>query len=175
MNSTSHPDAFVQHVVDSQMRIYAYILTLLPDANEASDVLQQTNLALWRDVQRFTEGTSFAAWSLRVAYFKVLEHREKQNRERRRFKDSLLETLAEEAQALDGDHQERLEAMRQCLEKLPPEHSDLVRKRYYENQEVRAIAASNGHTANAVANSLYRIRRSLWTCIQSRLGLKGDV
>ena len=58
---------------------------------------------LWRDAHRFEEGTSFIAWAFRVAYFMVLEHREKSQRLRRRFRDTVLDSLAEEAQFLVED------------------------------------------------------------------------
>ena len=33
--------------VKNQRRIYGYILTVVPDCNEADDLFQQTSLVLW--------------------------------------------------------------------------------------------------------------------------------
>jgi RNA polymerase sigma-70 factor (ECF subfamily) len=171
---TSRSEAFVELVVTNQRRLYGYILTLLPDPNEASDVLQQTNVALWRDSHRFAEGTNFIAWAFRVAYFMVLEHREKSQRFKLRFSDTVLDNLAQEAQSFAEDDAARLSAMRLCVEQLPPTQQELVRRRYFEGEAVGGIAKSLGQTANALANSLYRIRRALWDCIHRRLTTEGD-
>lgn len=163
----------MDEVIASQRRLFAYILTLLPDPNEASDVLQQTNMALWRDSGRFSEGTSFIAWAMRTAYFKVLEHRQTTGRNRRRFSESLLENLAEESSGYAAEEEnERLIAMRRCLEGLPPQQQELLRRRYIHGESVRALAASKGQGANALATALFRIRRGLWNCIQLRLKME---
>jgi RNA polymerase sigma-70 factor, ECF subfamily len=166
-------ERFVEEVIASQPRLFAYILTLLPDPHDASDVLQQTNMALWRDSGRFVEGTNFVAWALRTAYFKVLEHRQKSGRNRRRFSETMLENLARESQVYVGEQEDdRLAAMRQCLETLPARQREMLRRRYGQGESVRALAASQGQAASALATALFRIRRALWNCIQQRLSVE---
>lgn len=171
MVSTDRSDEFAEAIIASQRRLYAYILTMLPDSNEASDVLQQTNMAIWRDASRFVEGTNFIAWAFRIAYFKVLEHREKSNRSRLRFCESTLENLSRETESrlADEDEESRLTAMRQCVDQLPERHRELIHRRYYRGETVGSLAASTGKSANALANSLFRIRKALWNCIHRRL------
>ena len=41
-------ERFVTSLTDSQDLLYAYILSLFPDVDLARDVLQETNLVLWR-------------------------------------------------------------------------------------------------------------------------------
>jgi RNA polymerase sigma-70 factor, ECF subfamily len=173
MDSITRSEQFVEEVVASQRRLYAYILTLVPDPNDASDVLQQANMALWRDSERFVEGTNFIAWAFRIAYFKVLEYREKKQRNRRRFRETLLEDLAQESEIYSLESEDgRLAAMRHCLESLPGKQQELIQRRYSHGESVQALAAANGQAANALANALYRIRRALWNCIERRLALE---
>jgi RNA polymerase sigma-70 factor (ECF subfamily) len=173
MESITKSEQFVEEVVASQRRLYAYILTLVPDPNDASDVLQQTNMALWRDSERYQAGTNFIAWAFRIAYFKVLEYREKKQRDRRRFSDALLEDLAQESEAYSAENEDgRLAAMRDCLKALPARHQELVQRRYSRGESVQSLAASSGQAANTLANSLYRIRRALWNCIQRHLAVE---
>jgi RNA polymerase sigma-70 factor (ECF subfamily) len=173
VESINRSEQFAADVVASQRRLYAYILTLLPDPNDASDVLQQTNMALWRDAERFEPGTNFIGWAFRVAYFKVLEYRTKVQRERRRFRDTLLEDLAQESEAYSLENENaRLSAMMRCLESLPAKQRELVRRRYTMGESVQTLAASSGQAANALANALFRIRRALWNCIQRNLAME---
>jgi RNA polymerase sigma-70 factor (ECF subfamily) len=170
LDSITRSEQFVEEVVASQRRLYAYILTLVPDPNDAGDVLQQTNMALWRDSGRFQQGTNFIAWAFRIAYFKVLEHRKRMQRDRQRFRDTLLEDLAQESAAyLLKSEDARLTAMKHCLQSLPEKQQELVRRRYSMGESVQALATSSGQAANALANALYRIRRALWNCIEQRM------
>ncbi len=66
---------FVRLLTRSQSSLYTYIYSLLPDANQAEDLLQETNTTLWQKASDFEPGTSFMAWSCQVAYYKVLTQR----------------------------------------------------------------------------------------------------
>jgi RNA polymerase sigma-70 factor (ECF subfamily) len=168
MSTLHRSERFVELVVDHQRRLYAYILTLVPDPDVAWDVLQQTNLVLWRDAERFDENTNFYAWACRIAYFQVLNHRDRRRRDRLRFGDNLLEQLGGELQS-EVAGADRMLAMRQCVEQLAGDQRDLLRRRYHLNESAAAIANTTGRTTAAVANRLYRIRTALMDCIQRRL------
>ena len=56
-------EQFVRNLTDCQPRLYAFILSLLPNRDDASDVLQDTNLVIWRRSAEFTDGTNFVAWA----------------------------------------------------------------------------------------------------------------
>ena len=166
---TPHRDNdFVELIVSHQRRLYAYILTLVPDADRACDVLQQTNLVLWRDADRFHAGTNFHAWACRVAYFQVLDYREQVRRDRLRFSQELLEELACELQSDADCEPNRLIAMRKCVGELPADQRDLLGHRYQRGESVSIIAASMGRTQASIANCLYRIRVALLHCIERR-------
>lgn len=160
---------FAELVLANQRKLYAYILTLVPDADSASDILQQTNVVLWRDSDRFSEGTNFLSWAFRVAYFQVLDYREKRQRDRLRFNKDLFEDLAAESERSSDSSDLRLEALRKCLADLPPKQRDLVQSRYGEGQSVADIAKVRGQTAGSLATFLHRIRRALLDCVERRV------
>ena len=68
-------DEFIVHLTACQNRLYAYVFSLLPDRERRRDVLQETNLVLWRKSDQFMAGTDFGAWACKVAYFEVLAER----------------------------------------------------------------------------------------------------
>ena len=55
-----------------QRQLYLFILTLLPNPNDADDVLGDVNTLLWTKADDFEPGTNFTAWAYRVAHFEVL-------------------------------------------------------------------------------------------------------
>ena len=60
MSDCQDHDAFTAQLVAVQRRLYAYILTALPNLQDADDVLQETNATLLRSRESFASGTEFA-------------------------------------------------------------------------------------------------------------------
>jgi RNA polymerase sigma-70 factor (ECF subfamily) len=172
MDKPLHADDFIRQLTAAQTSLYAYILTLLPDRAAAQDVLQETNLTLWRKLADFQPGTSFMAWGCRVAYFQVLNHRRRMKRDRLVFDDQLLDSLAErQAERMEqADHREL--ALKKCLESLPAAQRSLIQRRYAPDGSVQEIAEAEGKSAGAISQMLYRIREALLNCIQGSLAIK---
>ena len=64
---------FLRLFLQNQRRIYAYVLTLLPNRADADDVFQEASLVLWDKFDESSPPDDFAAWGCRIAYFKVLD------------------------------------------------------------------------------------------------------
>ena len=169
MDELSSVDEFVGRLTAAQTSLYAYVLTLLPDRAAAQDVLQETNLTLWRKVGEYRPGTSFMAWACRVAYFLVLNHRRRIKRDRLVFDDELLDLLAERQMERMEETDRREEALRSCLEHLPPGQRRLIEERYAAGGSVQELATREGKSVGAVSQMLYRIREALLNCIQGTL------
>src|SRR5262245_41559176 len=62
---------FLRLFLKNERRLYAYVLTLLPNRTDAEDVLQEATLVLWDKFDDEHPPDDFAAWGCRIAYFKV--------------------------------------------------------------------------------------------------------
>ncbi|CAN5439778.1 sigma-70 family RNA polymerase sigma factor [soil metagenome] len=163
-------DEFVHLMTSFQPRLYGYILSLLADSEAAHDVLQETNLVLWRKAGDFTLGTNFKAWAFRTAHFQVMAHRQRQIRNRLVFDDDLVATFAHEADDHDDDYfVHRQKALVTCIEKLAERQRDVVLERYFKDRAVAEIAARLKMAANAVSQLLFRARQNLIDCVQREL------
>lgn len=160
---------FIQLLTSSQSRLYGYILSLLYDADQANDVLQQTNVILWEKEEEFSLGSNFIAWSFRIAYFQVLAHRKQLQRERLSFDNELLADLAKVSGELEETFEARQRIMRQCLKKLNPRQNEIIHRRYQSNSTLESIAAETENTVNAVKQLLFRARSALARCINHGL------
>ncbi|MCA9013773.1 MAG: RNA polymerase subunit sigma-70, partial [Planctomycetaceae bacterium] len=87
-------ESFVQLLTAHQSVLYAYIRSLLPDIEAVQDVLQETNLVLWRRSEEFEAGTNFVAWACKVAYFQVLAFYRDHKRDSMVFNIELVSMLA---------------------------------------------------------------------------------
>ena len=56
-------DDFVQQLTANQNRLYGYIFSLLGDHHRANDVLQETNMVLWRKAAEFQTDRDFIPWA----------------------------------------------------------------------------------------------------------------
>jgi RNA polymerase sigma-70 factor (ECF subfamily) len=170
---TPPPDeAFVLELTSCQRRLYAYVFSLLGSHDQTLDVVQETNMVLWRRASEFEPGTHFIAFAFRIAHFQVLSLRQRVHREKLLFDDQLLGEIAERIQQ-DVHDEERQRILEKCIEKLAPQHRDLVRLRYAEGSSVEAVAAKLNKTIGSVAMVLHRIRMSLIRCVDRSLAKGG--
>lgn len=146
------PEAAFTSLLDAhQHRLLAWLLALTGDPVEARDVLQQTNLVLWRKAGQFIPGTSFSAWAFRVAQFEFLSWRQKKGRERLIFDDSLLDGVAAAMDEVDAAAEARHAALDACLPKLPARQREVIVRRYLHGERVDTIGSTLNLPANAVS------------------------
>ena len=167
--SAERVERFVALIGLHQNRIQRFVLSLVPNLADADDVLQNTNLFLWREFHRFTPGTDFVAWASSVAFHEVLAWRKKHGRDRLVFSDQFLTAVKDEVTASADLIEARAQVLSRCVERLPPAQRELVRKRYTAGGTVDAIAAEAGRTTDAVYRMLSRIRQSLRECVARSL------
>ena len=71
---------FVQLLLASQRRLYAFIRAQVRSRNDADDLLQQTSAVLWEKFADFQPDGDFARWACGVARLEVLTHLRNQRR-----------------------------------------------------------------------------------------------
>jgi RNA polymerase sigma-70 factor (ECF subfamily) len=163
---------FLDYFLKARRRIFAYIYTLLPNAVDAEDVLQEVSKLLW---EKFDEGNppdDFVAWACRIANYKVREHRRSQRRWQCMFSDAMCQRLAatiDEQQSAELFLDQRQEALAGCLAKLAATDRALLTERFREGASVRSVAEAFGRTTDAVYKILARIRERLHDCVERTL------
>ncbi len=167
----SSPDLFVQLFLQHERRLFGYIFSLMQNREDAEDVFQETSTLLWEKFNEFEIGTSFMAWSCKVAYFKVLEHRKKKKRQKVIFSDALMEVLTNEIIEMEDDLQEQSQMLEQCVQELPAEDRLLIRYRYAPHGTTKATAEKVHRSVPTVRKELRRIHRMLLLCVNRRMGL----
>jgi RNA polymerase sigma-70 factor (ECF subfamily) len=164
----SAQDDYVQLMINCQSRLYSFILSLVCHAEYASEVLQETNLVLWKKCDQFEPGTNFVAWAFQIARYQVMAHRQRLGRDRHVFDDDALDNVAAAFEPVAEDKDDRLVALAHCMKKLSDDGRSLLKQRYGEGTPVKSIAAELGQTANRIAVRLHRLRAALMDCILKR-------
>ncbi len=69
--SSKDPSAeFIQLLTGSQSRLFAYSVSMMGNRQQAQEVMQETNLVMWRKADQFEIGTNFPPGCLRSPTFK---------------------------------------------------------------------------------------------------------
>jgi RNA polymerase sigma-70 factor (ECF subfamily) len=161
--------AFVAQLTGCQSTLYSFIVALLGSAENAGDILQETNIALWNKANDYDASKPFLPWAYTFARFQVMAWRKRQSRNRLVLDDELLAAVATKFET-EGDQREcRTEALERCLSSLPEGQRGLLDARYVDGESVKSIASRMGKVENVISASLYRIRKSLMQCVRIRL------
>jgi RNA polymerase sigma-70 factor (ECF subfamily) len=164
-NGEKNPERFVRLLGRYQQRVYSFILTLVPHWADADEVLQETNIVLWRNFSEFKPDTDFVRWANQVAYFEVLKFRRRQQKDHLFFSDAFVEEVAAEVMEMSETLQLQRDRLAGCLQKLSDRDRTLIHLRYDEGSSVKRVAEQLGRSADSVYKSLGRVRRMLIDCI----------
>jgi RNA polymerase sigma-70 factor (ECF subfamily) len=158
-------DAFVRLLGQNQRRVFVYVMSMVANWNDAEEIVQETNLVLWREFAEFQPGTNFTAWACKVAFHQVLAWRKRVRRDRLEFSTAFLEAVAQEATVAADTLEDRTQYLARCMERLPTDRRQLLRLRYSDGLAIEAIAEKLGRSEQAVYRALSRIRRVLHECV----------
>lgn len=158
---------FLRLFLHAQADIFRYVCALLPCPHDATDVVQETALALWENFDRYDRTRPFVPWALRFALNKARQHAEKTGRLPRLLQDeSLLAVLMEEQHAQRTQLNRRHERLHCCLQKLPRNSAELLENYYWKRTPIERLAALGNVSIDAAYKRLQRVRMQLLHCIQ---------
>jgi RNA polymerase sigma-70 factor (ECF subfamily) len=162
-------EVLVRLLTRHQEELFRYIYGLLPNEEDAKDVLQETSVALYRKSAEYEPGKPFLAWAYRFAYLEVLKQRERNQRGTRHLRADLVERLAREREGYDPVLQTRLHALDHCLEELPAADRDLIGRCYQGKTRIEELVHQIGTSRRTLFRKLERIRRLLFDCVSRRV------
>lgn len=169
MISPDRAEEFVFLLARHERPLGAYVMTMVPHAQDADDILQEAKVVMWRSFAQFQTGTNFGAWARKVAFHQVLAFRKRKHRDRLDFSEDFLRTVADEAETSAEHLEQRERLLHECIAKLPTDHRETLHLRYQENLSLEEMAARLGRTAGALYRLLSRVRHVLHDCVTKNL------
>lgn len=158
-----------QLLMEAQSPLYSFIYSLLGRSEAASDVLQETNLALLEKADLYDYNRSFMSWACRFAHLQVMAYRKRIGRDRLWFSDELVHSLAQDQTSNLPATTTRLSLLAECVAKLRPEHRVMLQQLYEEGLSYSEIAENLGKKVGGLGSALYRIRRVLHECVTRKI------
>lgn len=167
-------DAFARLFAAHDRWLFAYLVTLLSDPQQAEEVFQEVCVILWREHETFQLGTDFVKWASVIAHNQVRKFRRQARRGGYQLSDAALEKIADETARTADLFDYRREALRSCIAKLPEDDRELVERCYSASSaSFKGVAKDLGRPLNTVYKALNRIRRVLHQCIDRNLSTEG--
>ena len=152
-----------------QPRLYGFILKRLANRDQASEVLQRTNLVICQKASDYRPGTSFEAWTFTIARFQLMAWRKNQSRNRLVFSDTVYEQIDGKTERSEVDDDERVDVLKDCVKQLNVDEIKLLKQRYREDLSLATIASTMNMSLDAIGMRLSRVRKKLGACVERRL------
>lgn len=153
----------------AQKRVYAYLLMLVHNHNDAEDLLQETASVLWEQYHQYDPRGSFAAWAIGIARHKALDFLKQKRTSRPFLSDDFYDDISTLAEAESQNTDQRVKALRNCVKKLSSENQALLQLRFEKGIPVKRISQMSQHSADAIYKKISRIYSHLYSCIHRTL------
>lgn len=174
MAKQSAQEEFVHLLTQHQTELRGFILASLGNYANSQDVLQRTNVTLWKKVDEFRPGAPFLPWAFAIARFEILAFLRDHRRDRLTFMPDVAEMMCDASQSIAEEMCDREFALRGCIEQLSNENRSIVDRRYAQDQPIASIAKATERSIDGVKSLLLRIRKSLASCVERKLSLAGE-
>ncbi len=149
--------------------LHAFVAGRSRDAFEASDVVQDAMLEVWRRAGDFESRSSVKTWMFAIARNKLIDRTRKGARTV--LTDEPPETVDE------GPSAEELVAraddavvLRGCMDKLSEAHRSVIHLAYFEDLAYRDIAEVEGVPTGTVKTRVHHAKKLLLACVEAARG-----
>ena len=161
---------YVRH--ETELRSFARSLTL--QREDASDVVQDACIAMWRKIHTLESPRAFRRWAYSYVRLTALNQRRKKHASRLEFTGEMIEIMADEWEDEGELIGVEREALAQCLGELPEKQHQLL-DLYYTSSKTTAAELSERlqKPVAGIYKALERARAALRECITRKLQTKG--
>jgi len=150
----------------------AFLRASLDDPATVDDLFQDTMLTAWRRLGDFDRTRPFGAWLRGIAKRLLLAHYRKASRETPAPIEYVLDHLDSRLAQVDRCHgdtfDEKISALRDCLDRLAHSYRAPIDLHYCERKTTAWIAERLATTKDAIQKRLQRARLQLAECLERK-------
>jgi RNA polymerase sigma-70 factor (ECF subfamily) len=169
-------EMFIEQVRQHHASLRGFVRALGVDPLWVDDVAQEAFIVAYQRLDEFDQGRDFGAWLRGIARNLVINERRKDARRKRILSDNLTDVLLATSSVSDQDDEEmgdsalaKLQALKGCLEDLPPKSRSLLKARYEDEIPAQDMADQFAMNPPALRKALERLRTALRKCMEERL------
>lgn len=147
-------------------------LRCLVNASEVDDLLQETLVTAWRNIDKFDRTKPIGPWLRGIARNLAFVHL-RSLQLTTSFDPAWIISLEDRCATLQqrpGDTlDEKLAGLRHCIEQLPEPYKQTIKLRYQQEKLGDALASELQITVENLKKRLQRGKHWLWECLQKKL------
>lgn len=160
----------VRILLNQRIRLSSTMWSVVRDTHAVEDLFQELLIRAMDERARFSGKDELVAWARISARHRAIDYARVRSGRTRILEENVLELLARQLESPPDELLEsRLDALRECVEKLPKKSRQLVSMRYTQAMSGSDIAKVVKRTRDAVYQSLSRLHRGLKKCVDLRL------
>jgi RNA polymerase sigma-70 factor (ECF subfamily) len=153
-----------------RVAVYRFVLRFLRDEAAAEDIANDVFIDVYRQAGRFEGRSKPSTWLLGMARFKALSARRRQRDTV--DADEVLESFEDDADTPEVavQKQDKARALRMCIDRLTPEHREVIDLTFYHGKSIREISEIAGIPENTVKTRAFHARKQL-SLLMEKMGL----
>lgn len=163
-------DAFEPLVRRYEGRALSFAHTLLGDADEAADAVQEAFVKAYRSLGRLREGSAFGPWFRSILRNHCLDRLRSPRRRQAPWREETVDRTVWSAPVGAGrlEREELAEAVRDALSTLSDEHRQVLVLKEMEGMSYAGIAEATGIPAGTVGSRIHHARAALRKVLTAR-------
>ena len=161
-------EKFVFLLTENYRKIYVYIYALVPHRQDAEDLMQEVAVVLYRDFEKYTPNSNFAAWAKKIAMYKIMDFRNTRKSLRTTFSQQTMDLISQHIDQNKGTIEDRLDALRSCIEELDESDRQLIISRYKKGVTMNELAGWYKVSLATIYRTLERIHLLLMRCVRMK-------
>ena len=148
-------------------RVFALIFRMVKDKSEAEDILQETFIAAYENLNKFRMSSLFSTWLYRIAYNICLKKLKKKQVDFIQINEMLIDNIRDNDvdDFFKNEDDERCRLLNQAMDLLKPIERTILHLYYYDELSISQIASILEISETSVSTKLYRIRKKLFHII----------
>lgn len=146
--------------------IAAFAKNWLGDPLEASDILHETMLEVWRSAEKFQGRSSAKTWIFSIARNKSIDRNRKSSRSIVQEIDPDISDEAPDPQTITERFQDAGK-VRACIEKLNALHKAVIHLAFYEDLTYAEIATMEKRPVGTIKTRIMHAKKLLMHCLSA--------
>ncbi len=154
-----------------ETRLYQFIKSKLNDSFEASDILNEVFLDVWRKADSFEGRSKVSTWLFGIAYYKTMDRLRKKKPDM--IDDDMLDIEDDAPTQLTClVNAENSVAIRFCLDALKGAHRAVMELSFFDDLSYREIAQIVDCPENTVKTRMFHAKQAMKQCLTKRMGVE---
>lgn len=147
-------------------------MAIVPHLADAQEIVQETAVALWKQIDKYNPERPFTPWACRFAANKTKEHLRSQGRWNSFLDEEVAAELLVRREEISPQLDQRITPLRECVDSLSGKNRQIVSRYYFDQLPIEQISDDLGRTVDAVYKSLQRLRTALMNCVNRKLAAR---